>query len=143
MFSLSIIKDNTWVTVLSSCMFLLCMYSFPNFKASYVDTFAKGSLKFSLSIIATILDVILTRSIVINIYNSQLIPLYYYIISLLLTFLLARYYIDILYKVILTIIREVTEKNKIIKKAWKFVLSLVGFLVTLASFAQSIISILS
>ncbi len=137
------IEDNTCITILSSCMFILGMYFFPNFKASYIDSFAKGSLKFSLSIIATIIDVLFIRSTIINIYNSQSVPFYYYIISLLLTFFLARYYIDILYKIIFTIVKEVTEKHSTVNKVWKLILSLVGFLVTLVSLANSIISIVS
>ena len=119
-------------------MFLLGAYTLPNFKASYIDAFAKGALKFTFSATVTIVDVVLIIKIIKCIIYNQNIPLYLFVIVAIITFLLFRYYIDISYKVVSRIINEITEKKYAIQKAIKLILSLITFLTALVPLANCI-----
>lgn len=135
--------ENSTSVVLISCFFLVGgMFFFPNFKTSYIDIIAKGLIKFITACSFTLIDVLLITKIIINLYNNkENLFLFYFIVSII-TFFLLRYYIDIFYKIISILINGTRKKSDIIKKVWKIVLTLLGFLITLASFVKLIIEIL-
>ena len=135
--------ENSTGVVLISCFFLVGgMFFFPNFKTSYIDIIAKGLIKFITACSATLIDALLITKIIINLYNNkENLFLLYFIVSVI-TFFLLRYYIDISYKIISTLINGTRKKSDIIKKIWKIILTLLGFLITLASFVKLIIEIL-
>ena len=143
LFAFTTIKNDIYLIMLSSCMFFIGICALPNFKSSYIDAFAKGTLCFSLSSIGIILDVVIIRNIIKCIMNSQIVYFYYYFFAIILTFLLARYYIDVSHRAITTITKEIHEKSSVFKKVWKHILSSIGFLISLVSLINSIITLIS
>lgn len=143
LFVFSILAHSSCVAILSGFIITFGLLFLPNFKSSYIDIFAKGMMKFVASTFATVADILLIQHIVINLRKHQNIQLYKYIIFTLLTFFITRYYIDVMYHVISTIIKGANKKADTIKKVWKIILTLVGFLVSLATLTNIAINIVN
>ena len=142
-FVLATIENSSVISILSSIVLVFGMLSYPHFKSSYIDNFAKGMLKFSVSVIGIITDIILFRYIIKNKHNLSQVFFLYCIALITLTFFIARYYIDVMYHVIYTIIKGAKGKSESIKNFWKIVLALVAFLVSLATLTNLVISIIN
>lgn len=142
-FLLATIENSSYITILSSLIIVLGIFTFPNFKSSYIDNFAKGMFKFSISVIGVVADIILFKYIMKNIHNHNPNPFYRYLELSILTFFIARYYIDVIHHVISGIIKGANKKADIIRKVWKIILTLVGFLVSLATLTNIVINIVN
>lgn len=142
-FALATIENSSGITILSSIVIVFGIFSYPNFKSSYIDNFAKGMLKFSVSTLGITTDIILFRQIIKNIHKHSIVLFLYFIALSTLTFFIARYYIDVMYHVIYTIIKGAKGKSEIIKRFWKIVLALVAFFVSLATLTSLVINIIN
>ncbi|MFT3952008.1 MAG: hypothetical protein QM689_08715 [Oscillospiraceae bacterium] len=137
---IAVIQNYMPSSFLSSFIILVGALFYPNLKPSVMDAIGKAVFKFTISFVGIVMDIFCLAHIFEN--KIKLTDeIFLYIVTIMLTLFLARYYIDIIYRVIFVIIQKSRNNSEKLKTVWKVALAALGFLVTLASLVNIAIGI--